>query len=115
MTPSTGVLGRLIQSLSTRTEGKMRPHWRYLTAALAATVGLPLVFVGASASPAAASPKPITIAYITDLTGPGGSENGTSPAGFDARIAEQNAEGGVHGRSEERRVGKECRSRWSPY
>ena len=22
---------------------------------------------------------------------------------------------GVHGRSEERRVGKECRSRWSPY
>ena len=24
-------------------------------------------------------------------------------------------EGGVLGRSEERRVGKECRSRWSPY
>ena len=22
---------------------------------------------------------------------------------------------GAHGRSEERRVGKECRSRWSPY
>src|SRR2546430_13776823 len=28
----------------------------------------------------------------------------------------QNAHGqNVHGRSEERRVGKECRSRWSPY
>ena len=50
-----------------------------------------------SATTAAASPAPITIAYITDLTGPGASENGTSPAGFDARIALQNAEGGVHG------------------
>ena len=41
--------------------------------------------------------RPITIAYITDLTGEGGSENSTSPAGFDARIAMQNAEGGVNG------------------
>ena len=45
----------------------------------------------------AASASPITIAYITDLTGEGASENSTSPAGFDARIAMQNAEGGVHG------------------
>src|SRR5438477_5782856 len=28
---------------------------------------------------------------------------------------ERQAEGRVHARSEERRVGKECRSRWSPY
>ena len=27
----------------------------------------------------------------------------------------QSANHGVDGRSEERRVGKECRSRWSPY
>jgi ABC-type branched-subunit amino acid transport system substrate-binding protein len=39
----------------------------------------------------------ITIAYSTELTGEGGSQNGTSPAGFNARIALQNAQGGVHG------------------
>src|SRR3712207_9373412 len=32
----------------------------------------------------------------------------------DEWLAER-ARGGWHGRSEERRVGKECRSRWSPY
>jgi len=75
----------------------MRPHWRYLTAVLAATAGLPFAFAGTSASPAGASPKPITIAYVTDVTGEGASENGTSPAGFYARIDMQNAQGGVHG------------------
>ena len=30
-------------------------------------------------------------------------------------VAEQALYGGVVPRSEERRVGKECRSRWSPY
>ena len=45
----------------------------------------------------AASPAPITIAYITDLTGGGAAGNSDSPAGFDARIAMQNAEGGVNG------------------
>src|SRR2546430_12539635 len=34
-------------------------------------------------------------------------------AEFDTRDAERALEGS--GRSEERRVGKECRSRWSPY
>ena len=34
---------------------------------------------------------------ITSLTGPGSSEFTTAPAGFDARIALQNAEGGVNG------------------
>src|SRR3989449_11718784 len=37
-------------------------------------------------------------------------------AGFDeTEIAKLRALGHVVGRSEERRVGKECRSRWSPY
>ena len=40
---------------------------------------------------------PITIAYITSLTGEGASQDGTSPAGFTARIDLQNAEGGVDG------------------
>ena len=64
---------------------------------LAMLAGLPLLLIGTTAVTASAAPAPITIAYITDLTGEGGSENATSPAGFDARIAEQNAEGGVNG------------------
>ena len=51
----------------------------------------------ATPSSAAASPAPITIAYITSMTGPGAAEDASSPAGFNARIAMQNAEGGVDG------------------
>ncbi len=58
---------------------------------------LPLMLVGTTAGSASASGAPITIAYITDLTGAGGSENSTSPAGFEARLALQNAQGGVNG------------------
>jgi hypothetical protein len=67
------------------------------TVALATLAGLPLLLVGTTAVTASAAPAPITIAYITDLTGEGGSQNGTSPAGFNARIAMQNAQGGVNG------------------
>ena len=50
-------------------------------------------------------------------------ENGKSyyfdPAGADIKTGEyvivETARGIECGRSEERRVGKECRSRWSPY
>jgi branched-chain amino acid transport system substrate-binding protein len=66
-------------------------------ALLALTAGLPSAFVATSASPAAASPAPITIAYITSVTGPGGSEDSSSPGAFKARIDLQNAEGGVNG------------------
>jgi branched-chain amino acid transport system substrate-binding protein len=52
---------------------------------------------GATASSASATPAPIKIAYISSLTGPGASEDGSSPVGFEARIDLQNAEGGVHG------------------
>ena len=79
----------------------VRPDRRTAVGAVlaAAVVGLPLSLVATTAAPAAAvaSASPITIAYVTDLTGEGGSENSTSPAGFDARIAMQNAEGGVNG------------------
>ncbi len=75
----------------------MRVHRTMSTALLAAVATLPAVLVGATATTAAAAPAPITIAYITDLTGEGGSENASSPAGFDARIDMQNAEGGVDG------------------
>jgi ABC-type branched-subunit amino acid transport system substrate-binding protein len=69
-----------------------------LTAALA----LPLVVAGCSNSNSAtttapASAAPITIAYVSSLTGPAASQDGSSPAGFQARIAQQNAAGGVNG------------------
>jgi len=75
---------------------------RTVGAALAAAVaGLPLLVAASPSAPAGAavreSAAPITIAYVTDLTGEGAAENANSPAGFDARIAMQNAEGGVHG------------------
>ena len=65
-----------------------------LTATIAS---LPFVALTAAATTASASPAPITLAYITDVTGQAAFENGTSPAAFEARIALQNAEGGVHG------------------
>jgi len=64
---------------------------------MAAIASLPFVVLGAAATTATASPAPITIAYITDLTGEGAAENSASPAGFEARIDLQNAEGGVSG------------------
>lgn len=79
---------------------RIRIHRRgtALMAGVATLAGLPLLLVGTTdAAPAGASPAPITIAYITDVTGEGASQNGNSPAGFEARIAEQNAEGGVNG------------------
>ena len=75
----------------------MRVHRTMSMATLAAVAVLPAVMVGATATTAAASPAPITIAYITDLTGEGASENATSPAAFEARLDLQNAEGGVNG------------------
>ena len=67
------------------------------TALAAAAAGLPLAMVATTPTSASASPAPITIAYVTDLTGPGSPENSTSPAGFEARLALQNAQGGVNG------------------
>jgi ABC-type branched-subunit amino acid transport system substrate-binding protein len=63
----------------------------------AAIAGLALTLIATSSAPASAAPAPITIAYVSSLTGPGGSQDGSSPSGFQARIALQNAEGGVHG------------------
>jgi branched-chain amino acid transport system substrate-binding protein len=75
-----------------------RPGLRTLGTVLAATVaGLPLALVATSSTPASAAPAPITIAYISSLTGEGGSQDGNSPSGFEARLDMQNAEGGVHG------------------
>ena len=45
----------------------------------------------------ASTPAPITLALVTSLTGPSAPETASSPAGFRARLALQNAHGGVHG------------------
>ncbi|MGH9018931.1 MAG: ABC transporter substrate-binding protein, partial [Acidimicrobiales bacterium] len=61
-----------------------------------------VILAGCSSTPSAAPKQsatgtPITLAYITDLTGEGASENANSPSGFEARIDMQNAAGGVNG------------------
>src|SRR2546421_9610425 len=54
---------------------------------------------------------PAERAALIEQLGPSGAMNrAVHPA-----AAQQRRVGGVDDRSEERRVGKECRSRWSPY
>jgi branched-chain amino acid transport system substrate-binding protein len=93
---TAGGLGGLPRAGSRRERGRLRARSAG-TLLAAAVAGLPLAVMATSPAPAAAAPAPITIAYVTDLTGPGGAENSTSPAGFEARIDLQNAQGGVHG------------------
>jgi branched-chain amino acid transport system substrate-binding protein len=64
---------------------------------LTTAIFVSLVTFGMTTGQASAAPAPITIAYITSITGPGAAEDATTPAGFNARIALQNAEGGVNG------------------
>jgi ABC-type branched-subunit amino acid transport system substrate-binding protein len=66
-----------------------------LTAATLLAITLtPITVTEASAS---ATPAPIKIALISSLTGAAASEFSTSAQGFNARIALQNAMGGVNG------------------
>jgi branched-chain amino acid transport system substrate-binding protein len=65
-----------------------------LSAALAATSFAGLCAVTAAAS---ATKSPVTIALITSETGAAGPEYGDADLGFLARIARQNAAGGVNG------------------
>jgi branched-chain amino acid transport system substrate-binding protein len=69
---------------------------RRLTLAAAVAAGTAGV-LGAAGTAASASEPPITIAMITSLTGPGASEFSEAAAGFNARVALQNAQGGVNG------------------
>jgi ABC-type branched-subunit amino acid transport system substrate-binding protein len=71
---------------------------RVLVATFAAALtAVPLAVAEGASSPVSAAATPITIAYITDLTGAGGAQNSDSPAGFNARIALQNSQGGIDG------------------
>src|SRR6202453_3660881 len=95
--PRTPGLPRRLSTRRSDAGGTMRKGRAMIPVALAMLGVLPLLLIGTTAVTAGASPAPITIAYITDLTGEGASENGTSPAGFEARLDQQNAEGGVNG------------------
>ena len=66
-------------------------------AALALTAGVGATSLAGGTAGAATSGSPLTIVMITSLTGEGSSEFSQTPAGFNARIALQNAEGGVDG------------------
>ena len=79
-------LGRLLESVFRRIgDDRMRSPRRMIAILLAPVATLPLILVAASAQPAAAAPAPITIAFVTDLTGPGASE--TRPRPPDSRLA----------------------------
>ena len=56
---------------------------------------------------AASDGQPVTVVV--------GGEAGVGKTRLVAEFAAEAAESGARVRSEERRVGKECRSRWSPY
>ena len=75
----------------------MRAKRTVSTVVLTTGIFLSLVTFGETSGQASASPAPIKIAYITDVTGEGATENGSSPAAFEARIDLQNAQGGVNG------------------
>jgi len=74
-------------------------HSRLLNVSVAVTglLGLLTAVSGLAAAPASASGSPITLAYITSLTGPGSPEDAGTQAGFIARIDLQNSMGGVNG------------------
>ena len=75
-----------------------RAHLRTLSVAVLAIAPLSGVLsLAGGVSKAGASGAPITIAMISSLTGPGASEFSDAAVGFNARIALQNALGGVNG------------------
>jgi len=68
-----------------------------LSVAMTGLIGLVTAASGVAATQASASGSPITLAYVSSLTGAGASQDGGSQSGFIARIDEQNAMGGVNG------------------
>ena len=93
-----------------------RRHTRYISVTGVQTCALPILYAtGWQPTPEMADPDN----YPVKLEVPEGpiTEEGTRR---NARMLIEYVEGwlngrGAKGRSEERRVGKECRSRWSPY
>src|ERR1700691_2655545 len=74
----------------------MKNRFGMLTTAALVIGGSSLVVLSPG-SASASSKAPITIALITSESGPAASEFSDAPIGFKARLALQNAEGGVNG------------------
>ena len=68
-----------------------------LAALTAATGATTAIVAGTGAAGASSSATPLTLVMISSLTGPGSSEFSQAAAGFNARVALQNAQGGVNG------------------
>ena len=75
----------------------MQARWTRLAIAIAGACLLSSVVTYAAAAPASAAPAPITLAVVTSLSGPASPEDQGVPAAFEARLALQNAQGGVNG------------------
>jgi branched-chain amino acid transport system substrate-binding protein len=75
----------------------MKARWTRWPVALAAAGLLAPVLATAAAAPASAAPAPITLAVVTSQSGPAAPEDQGVPAAFEARLALQNAQGGVNG------------------
>src|SRR5256885_17086188 len=104
------------------------PSWSGIKASLGAVSGVmvevthisgsgiptvPFVATHPAGSAGAVTPSKLSMqaaAGVGDGDAGGGVGDGVTPGG----VGDGVTPGGV-GRSEERRVGKECRSRWSPY
>ena len=87
-------LGTTVRGVPSR-RGRLWPSAKALVGGGAAAA---LLLQGLLALPASAAPAPITIALVISLTGPGATQLVHGPAGFYARIDQQNAYGGVNGR-----------------
>ena len=75
----------------------MRSAFTKLVLAFVTFAGALTTLSGALAGPSSAAGSPLTIAYISSLTGLAASQYKDSQLGFQARIALQNAQGGVNG------------------
>src|SRR3989449_10018300 len=114
------VVGRILSRVATsigaklpEKEGLMRRR-AFLVAMGAAALGL----AGRPRLPRAAERGPIRIGYFGPLTGNFSQPGKDMTDGFNLfweEVGHKVAGREVRVRSEERRVGKECRSRWSPY
>ncbi len=75
----------------------MRPARKLVTAGLTVVVGLPALLIGGLSAAASATPAPLTIALINDVTGAAASNTAGTNGVFQSAIAAQNAAGGING------------------
>ncbi len=93
----TGVMRLVGEGNSIMSDTSNKRLVRSGLAALAITAAAGFTSLAAGTAGAASSKSPLTIVMITSLTGEGSAEFSQAAAGFNARVALQNAQGGVNG------------------